>query len=326
MHRSSCTRRESLGIFIAFVLLFAACAPAAEPTPQPTFALSPTPAPTLVPTATSMPKPTDTRTATPMPTDTPTPTETPVPWKVVLTFYSADKPGNFSNPSARYKQEMVPNGHVVVNGELQFNVRFDINDADSSTDASNGLVFDNGAPDGPTLRRLYFVYQGGRWNIGGTVQNKNFYERVLNTSNRAGQFAIRIAADGKTATFIYDNGQKKLVSLPDSLYDGKDMYLKIQTAPKSSVTVYELAFAIPLGENNNVALVIPTATPTRRPPTATPTPNAPPPLDFVGETPQYRSMIEQLKQSAVTNFAGIDLISRPGKGRQMPYFGPFEFW
>jgi hypothetical protein len=236
-------------------LMMAACQPTPVATPPSTLAITSTftPAPTDTPTGTLVPLPTEMSTTSPTVAPTREPAKSGIPWQVVKTFYTSDKPGQFGNTSSTVQQEIVRDGKVSVNDAVQFDFQFA-----GQPGYGSGIFFDNGKPKGAALRSVGVVFdeKTGWMLLAFQGQDRILEQSILDKASGLERFALRLAGDAITVTL--PGGDEKAFPLPDPIWTDGLVYVRIQTAPNSAVTVSELALLAPLTSKLIEAMLTPT--------------------------------------------------------------------
>jgi len=245
--------KKSIGsVFLAFVfltVLLSGCAPA--PTPVP---------PTLISTPTSIPP-----TAVP-PTDTPLPTPTEVPWNLVKSIVSKEKPIESKNLSDKSWQQSKISGNLKFSGAFEIKLNMD-------SIGVNGIYLTQALNKGglwwKDLKRIEIICVERILGISlrdGSAEQPVFssYEPPMPSSNGATscQITIRFDQYGKNIQILHDNEliekiitPEKYGDFPGGLFpDGNILKVELFSGPKlsniiateiSSVKLIELGFYVP---------------------------------------------------------------------------------
>ncbi len=236
-------------------LMGAACQPAPAATPPSTLVITSTFTPSPADTPTGAPTPLLTETPAPAPTIVPTKesVKSGTPWQVVKTFYTFDKPGQFENTSSNAQQDLVQDGKVLVNDTAQFDFQFA-----GQPGYGSGIFFDNGKPKGADLRSVGMVFEKSGWTLLAFRGPDRILEQsILNKASGLERLALRLANDAITVTL--SGGDEKVFPLPGPIWTDGLVYVKIQTASNSAVTVSELALLVPPASKLVEAMLTPTA-------------------------------------------------------------------
>ena len=247
--------KKSIGsVFLAFVfltVLLSGCAPA--PTPVP---------PTLISTPTSIPP-----TAVP-PTDTPLPTPTQVPWNLVKSIVSKEKPIESKNLSDKSWQQSKISGNLKFSGAFEIKLNMD-------SIGVNGIYLTQALNKGglwwKDLKRMDITCFERTLGIvlrDGSAEQPVFdnaeYRPPMPYSNEATscQITVRFDQYGKNIQIFQDNEliekiitPEKYGDFPGGLFpDGNILKVELFSSPKSaniiansisSVKLIELGFYVP---------------------------------------------------------------------------------
>ena len=255
--------KKSIGsVFLAFVfltVLLSGCAPASTPVP-----------PTLISIPTNTPMPTSIPPTAVPPTDTPLPTPTQVPWNLVKSIASKDKPIVAENISEKLWQQST------ISGNLKFSGAFEIK-LNMESKGSNGIILtqalNKGGPWWKDLKRMDIMCYERTLGIDlrdGSAEQPVFdnaeYRPLMPYSNGATscQITVRFDQYGKNIQIFQDNeliekiiAPEKYGDFPGGLFpDGNILQVELTSGPKSinnissgnntsSVKLIELGFYVP---------------------------------------------------------------------------------
>ena len=248
--------KKSIGsVFLAFVfltVLLSGCAPASTPVP-----------PTLMPT--SIPP-----TAVP-PTDTPLPTPTEVPWNLVKSIVSKEKPIESKNLSDKSWQQSKISGNLKFSGAFEIKLNMEslgINSIYLTQTLNKGGLW---WKDLKRMEIMCFELTLGIFLRDGSAEqavfsNAEYRPLMPSTSNGATscQITIRFDQYGKNIQILQDNEMiekiitpEKYGDFPGGLFpDGNILKVELTSGPKSiniissgnntsSVKLIELGFYVP---------------------------------------------------------------------------------
>lgn len=240
-------------VFVMLAILLSGCAPAPPPVP-PTFTSVPTNTP--IPVKTSIPP-----TAVP-PKDTPAPTPTEVPWKIIKSIATKEKPIELQNVS-KYWQTLK------LSKNLKFSSAFEIK-LNMESIGSNGIVLtytqNGGEPWWKGTKRMEIFCEEGTLGVllrDGTAEqmvfDNNDNRPLMPSSNGATicQIIVRFDQYAKNIQIFQDNKiilqltPEQVGDFQGGLFpDGNILKVELSNSPKSginisSVKLVELGFYVP---------------------------------------------------------------------------------
>ena len=255
--------KKSIGsIFLAFVfltVLLSGCAPASTPIP-----------PTLTSIPTNTPMPTSIPPTAVPPTDTPLPTPTQVPWNLVKSIATKEKPIEAKNISEKLWQQSTISGNLKFSGDFEIKINME-------SKGANGIILtqalNKGGPWWKDLKRMDIMCYERTLGIvlrDGSAEQPVFdnaeYRPLMPYRNGATscQITVRFDQYGKNIQIFQDNEliekiitPEKYGDFPGGLFpDGNILKVELTSGPKSinnissgnntsSVKLIELGFYVP---------------------------------------------------------------------------------
>ncbi len=213
-------------LFFVIVLL-SSCSPNTSSTPS--IILPTSPAINIQPTDTAWPEPT----ATPI----------PVTWSE-LNLVTAEQPLDYSNPTENYDGFPIYQSQLTLENDTRWLIELETGKLkDDIGEASTGILL-TGFSESGEIPELFFVYQGGGWNLGYapvSAPDYTFGQFFAQLKSPVQHFELTISDGGKTIKITNPDGFIYTHTFPEPLFSqAKYVQTEIQTGPQSTLRVTSL--------------------------------------------------------------------------------------
>ena len=211
--------------FLLFIAIITSCAPAS------------TVAPTAETTTAA------TRTPTP-PSSTSTPIIIPEQWSE-RSLVAGSSGLSYSNVTDNYDGRQIPQSTVTLKNDVRWVVAMKVGKLQANIgEASTGILLQGIREDG-SQPVLFFVYQGGAWNLGYAAvaaPDYTFGEYFSQLKDPAQHFEITISAGGKRLEIRNDQGFEYQHEFQEPLFTNtKSVEVQVQTGPHTTLDISSLS-------------------------------------------------------------------------------------